>query len=67
MSDPDHPVWPFLRIIFSMICLTIVLVMSASHFDATETYAICAMFVLQSGNEYAIRILSYWRKMDEKD
>ena len=50
-SNPLSPIWSFLRIIFSMVCLTIILATQAQHFDQTELVALAMFFVVHAAGE----------------
>ena len=55
LTNPNHPVWPLLRITVLMSSLTVILYVNASNFDFTEVRSLCEVFLIASGVEAAIR------------
>ena len=51
LHEPNHPIWPLLRLTVMMIALTIVLYLSAHTFDNTELTTILTMFLIGAGIE----------------
>jgi len=51
MKDPNHPIWPIIRMTIILVVLAVVLWMNASHFDDTELRTVLTMFFALLGVE----------------
>ncbi len=55
MSDPNHPIWPIVRLTILMTALTITLWLTASNFDYTEIRTIIITFLFAGTSEGVLK------------